>query len=434
MDFLISPLRKPLTGEIVFLGDKSVSVRLVLLSLILKGKITLGNLPFSEDVKSSLKAVNDMGVKLLKENDCFVLENTEPLRERGELPLTIYCGNSATLARLFLGLSANLPGIYELSGDDSLSNRPMMRVVEPLRKAGLNISFLKKEGCLPLRIESKGQTEFIEWENKASSAQVDSSLLFASLSSEKPFKVSSPHTFRDHTERLFAFLFARENLRHSEKLSFLTKTNHELYFYIPGDISSAAYFILLALLKPGSDILIKDVLLNDSRTAFIRKLQEAGGAITLHIKGESFEKYGDVRVTASSLKAFTVEPEEAASMIDELPLLAAAMAFADGTSEVSGAWELRVKESDRIACLISQLKKLGVSCEEKPDGFKIFGGFSQASNIVLDSFGDHRLAMTFSVLASLLPNPLMIMNADCVNISCPDFFEKLKFYGGKNVE
>lgn len=398
---------------LTFSGDKSVAHRLVLISLLLKKKIVIYNLPNGQDVLTSLEIVKQLGVNVEKVENGIRLCPTSKLDNcfgSACSPVCIDCKNSGTTARLLCGILANYKGHFKLSGDDSLSVRPMERVVKPLREL-MKLDIKCTDNHLPIYINANGCSEPVNFENTTGSAQVKSAILFAGMAAQKETTVTEKRISRDHTERLLKYINAN-------------KDKSELIFNIPGDISSAAYFAILAAIT-GKKICLEKVLLNPTRTGFLNILKRMGAEIVINDYYDGFEPVGNLIVGGGNLIATDINFEEIPSVIDELPVLAIAMAFAKGKSIVSGAGELRVKESDRISCLISQLKKIGINCNEKADGYEIIGGgLFKATE--LDSYKDHRLAMSFAVLAKAANLALNIKNKECVDISFPEFWKYIE--------
>ena len=474
-----------------FPGDKSIAHRLVLLSLLLNKKIQIENLPNSKDVLTSLNIVEKLGVEVIRSDNNKSNVTLIGLNKRVfEEEITLDCGNSGTTARLLCGILANLKGRFKLIGDESLSKRPMERVVRPLADL-MGVNIRSTEGHLPIYIEAEGKTKPADFFNQTGSAQVKSAILFAGLAAEGETVVREEFLSRDHTERLLGYLQNTQQLggqpacstlfssaipqvirhceplkeawqpstmdgkqvvepntqqsggqsacstlfssakpqvvRHCEPLKEAWQSsvsNGELKFCIPGDISSAAYFIVLSLITRKS-LKIENLLLNPTRIGFLNVLKRMGADIEEQIKENDWEPIGDLIVKGGNLSATNITPDEIPSLIDELPILAIAMAFAKGKSRVSGASELRVKESDRISCLISQLKKAGVDCAEYEDGFEITG-VNKIVSAELDSFNDHRLAMSFAVLACASGVDIKVIGRDSVDISFPEFYEYLE--------
>jgi 3-phosphoshikimate 1-carboxyvinyltransferase len=411
-----------INGSLTPAGDKSISHRLVLLSLLLDGRFEISGLSDCDDVRTSIDIVRQLGVSITGSDDRIILTNYQPFSRRQPRPTEIFCGNSGTTARLLTGILPRLPGEYRLFGDPSLSRRPMQRVVIPLREMGAEIHSENDFG-LPVRTRHSPAMRGINHVNQKASAQVKSAILLAALGAAGSTVTSEPYLSRNHTELLFRRLGIavscdqnRTTLVGPQQIS----GNH--VFSVPGDISSAAFFIVAAAMIPGSRLLARNLLLNPCRTGFIKVLQRMGADLEIVQKTDDWEACGDIKVRGGSLRGTEIFPDEIPALIDELPALAAAMCFAEGTSRVTGAAELRHKESDRIAGIVKGLQKTGIDCRELDDGFEIKGSFRSPDYCELDSLEDHRLAMAFSLLGLKSQRGIFVDNCDCVKISCPDFF------------
>lgn len=414
-----------------FPGDKSIAHRLVLLSLLTNKKLALKNLPNSKDINTSLSIVKELGVTATQGKDnktLFLQKNTEQSQNNPEIILD--CGNSGTTARLLCGILCNLKGKFKLIGDESLSRRPMERVVRPLADL-MGVKIKSTNDHLPIYLESDGKTKPTEFFNETGSAQVKSAILFAGLANQCKTKVIEKIASRDHTERLLNYLnfenshYKPEAWQSTHSNDLLSAQNKIIEFNIPGDISSAAYFAVLAAITK-QKITFKNMLLNPLRTGFLRVLERMGAVVKEEIIDDKWEPIGNLSIEGRALQAIEILPDEIPSLIDELPILAIAMAFAKGKSTLSGAQELRVKESDRISGLISQLQKTGIKCSEKSDGYEITGPNTIIS-AELDSFNDHRLAMSFAILEYCSKVKMKIKGSDSVNISFPEFYEYFKY-------
>ena len=420
---------------VLFPGDKSIAHRLVLLSLLTNHKIVLKNIPNSKDVNTSLSIVKQLGVTVArdKDNEALILQNKTEESQNNKVfrdEITLDCGNSGTTARLLCGILCNLSGKFKLIGDESLSKRPMERVVRPLAEL-MGVKIKSTDGHLPIYLESDGKTKPIEFFNETGSAQVKSAILFAGLANQGKTRVIEKISSRDHTERLLKYLrFENSDCKLKYRQSTQTKAlipaqNETLEFNIPGDISSAAYFAVLAAITK-QKITFKNILLNPLRTGFLRVLERMGAVVKEEVIDDKWEPVGNLLIEGRDLQSTDILPDEVPSLIDELPILAIAMAFANGKSTLSGAQELRVKESDRISCLISQLQKAGIKCSEKNDGYEITG-----PNVIisaeLDSFNDHRLAMSFAILEYCAKVKMKIKGSDSVSISFPEFNDFFKY-------
>lgn len=414
-------------GELTLPGDKSISHRAVLFSALAQGESTIRNLSRAEDVQSSISCIRALGAECSFHDGIYSINSpglsgfTKP---GGEL----YAGNSGTTARLLAGILAVLPFESVITGDESLSRRPMKRVMQPLSLFGTR--FEAAEGDrLPLKIIPAKKLNPVRYELPVASAQIKSAVLLAGLGLEERSQVIEKIQSRDHTERMLQLPFSEVNgVRFiSSSSEFLPEP--ETYF-VPGDISSAAFFVVAALLIPGSELLINNVTVNPTRTGYIRHLQEMGADISFEdIRTSASEPYGNIRIRAVELKNVPIAPELIPNLIDEIPILAVAGYFSKGDFEVRGAEELRVKESDRIAALLHNFKAAGARIEEFPDGFRLSRG-KEAASPVFESFHDHRIAMAFAIYSLLLEEGGKIDNFDCVKISNPDFINQLSLITG----
>lgn len=408
-----------------FSGDKSISHRLVLASLFTRGQLVLGNLSDCADVKTSLEIVKQLGVEQSLNEGLICLNANDPTPERHGNVINLDCGNSGTTARLLCGILASRPGEYQLTGDKSLSSRPMQRVVEPLQQMGAMIS--ASDGGLPIKIRGQKSLTGQDFCNKIASAQVKSAQMFAALHAAGISKISEPFQSRDHSERLLKAVKARIDWSETSiSIHGNQKLSGNFRFDIPGDLSSAAFFIGAAVIAPNRRLKLTNILLNPLRTGFIEVLKRMGASIKCHITASDWEPRGHISVSGGiRLKAVEIGAAEIVSLIDELPLLAMVMCFAQGTSRVRGASELRHKETDRISALIRGLKACGVKCVEYEDGFDIEGPANLDRLATIDSEGDHRLAMSFAVLATASKRGLNITNPESVRVSFPHFFTTL---------
>ncbi len=418
---------KRVKGELRVPSDKSITHRAFILGALAYGETLVKEPLISEDTRATLEILKNLGTEV-KENDNEIIIRgrnfifTEPKE-------ILDCKNSGTTARLMSGVLATQPFFSVLFGDESLRERPMLRVVEPLREMGAQIDGREEGNKLPISIRG-GKLKGISYFNKRASAQVKSCLLLAGLRAEGVTEVIEPVLSRDHTERMLK-LFGVEVITIPEERGHILKVKggQELKgteIYCPADPSSAAYFAALATLAPEGSLKLKDVLLNPTRDGFYRKLLEMGADITFENTREiSNEPRADLIVRpVERLKAVKVEPEEVPSMIDEIPILAILMALADGVSEVRGAKELRYKESDRIKAVVHNLRKMGVKVEELEDGF-IIEGTEKLKGAKIETFGDHRIAMAFAVAGLVTDEEVIIDRPECVSISYPQFWDDL---------
>jgi 3-phosphoshikimate 1-carboxyvinyltransferase len=413
---------KRVKGELSLPGDKSISHRAVLFSAMASGKSVIKNISLGEDVKSTMKIMQQLGANIISKDDQIMIEGCG-FRGFKNPSRVLDCGNSGTSARLIAGLLAAQNFISKLVGDESLSKRPMRRVIDPLMKMGTE--FKSNENLtLPLTIFPKPQIQTINYEMPVASAQVKGSILIAGLHYDDETSVIENVQTRNHTEKMLGLLVRNESGK------FVSSSSRKNYpeakeYFIPGDISTSAFHIVLTLLTPNSGLMIKNVSLNPTRIGFIEVLKKMGANISFeNIKTSSNEEYGNVIVKSSSLKNIQIDSQIIPNIIDEIPILTIAGICADGDFEIENAKELRVKESDRIKSVCSNLKLLGLQVEEKEDGFNVRGSIKN-SKPVFESFGDHRIAMSFAILCMLLDKGGEVNGFECVNISNPKFEEQI---------
>jgi len=424
MDLKILPCKK-VSGEISVPADKSISHRAVMISSLSEGACNISNLLESDDCLRTVECFRAMGVPIEKNSAGVYL-----IRGRGlkglKVPRDIlYVGNSGTSIRLLVGILAGQDFTSTITGDESIKQRPMKRVVEPLRKMGAAIRGRDDGNFAPLEVKGSVLAP-IDYTMPVASAQVKSCLMLAALFADGATKLTEPAASRDHTERMFSFFdipFSKDGnvIRLASPGAIKPRD-----LSIPGDISSAAFFIVAALIVPGSALLIKDVGLNPTRTGIIDVLCKMGGQIEIRNKKELFgEPRGDVFVKNSSLSGIEISGDMIPRMIDEVPAFAVAAAFASGTTVISDAQELKVKESDRIKTTAGELKKMGARIEEKEDGLVIEGGFP-LKGAVCESHGDHRIAMSLAVAALASEGETTVLDCDCIGTSFPGFYTILK--------
>lgn len=415
-------------GELRVPSDKSISHRAVILSSLADGESLIRNWLVSEDTLATLETFKRLGVEIERNGDLLKIKGRNyHFQEPADI---LDARNSGTTARLTLGVLSAQPFFSVITGDESLRNRPMLRVVEPLRQMGAFIDGREKGNKLPICVRGGG-LKGISFFNKKASAQVKSALLLAGLKAEGYTEVVEPVLSRDHTERMLK-AFSAEVLEFEGEQGRVIKLKggQKLYgteVFCPADPSSSAFFVALALLLEGSELILKDVLINPTRDGFYRKLRQMGADIRYeNLRDISGEPVADIHVRYSGrLKAVEVKPEEVPSMIDEIPVLAVLMATAEGTSKVRGAQELRVKESDRIRAVAENLRAMGVRVEEYEDGFDI-EGVERLKGAFIKTYGDHRIAMAFSVAGFSAEGETIIDKPECVGISYPEFYEHVE--------
>lgn len=425
----VSP-QKTISGELAVPGDKSISHRAAILAGLSDGSCRVENFLSSEDCVNTLRAMVQLGVRyeVLKGTE----EEPEDLLIHGcgnELKAPdqeLDCGNSGTGMRLLAGVLASQKFDSVLVGDESLSGRPMGRVMIPLGEMGAQIDARgEKEGCAPLHI-SGGSLKAIEYDMPVASAQVKSAVLLAGLFAPDTTVVYQPATTRDHSERLLNY-FGVEVVTEGNRISIeggQKVTARDLV--VPGDVSSAAFWIVAAAVTPGSKLTLTNVGLNPTRTAIITVLKRMGARITDTIEHEDGgEPRGLIEIEGGTLTGTGILPEEVPNLIDEVPILAVAGALSEGTMTIRNAHELRVKETDRIDTVVKNLRAMGGEVEEFDDGMVIPGG-QKLQGAQLDSYGDHRIAMAFAIAGLLAESgETTIVNTACVNTSYPSFSQHL---------
>ena len=422
----VHKLNTPLKGEITIPSDKSISHRAVMFSSIAEGECIIKNFSSGADCHSTLNLFKSLGVNIQ-----FINDKTLKIKSNGilkpALNSTYSCGNSGTTMRLVSGILAGQNFDSILTGDESLSKRPMKRIIEPLTLMGAEISSV--DGHAPLTIKGR-KLKGINYHSKLASAQVKSCILLAGLNAEGETTVIEPSLSRNHTELMLEYLGAdikAENNKVTIKPSKLTAKDID----IAGDISSASFFITAGLIVKGSDFTIKNTGLNPTRTGIIDVVKRMGGNIEiLNPQTISGEEAGDIRVRyTENLKACTIEGDDIPRLIDELPVIAVLASQAEGETIVKNAGDLRNKESDRIKCLVKELSKIGVNIEEREDGFVIRGKSELNGGYETESYHDHRLAMSFYIAGLICKNEIAINGFEWTKISFPEFeelFSKLK--------
>jgi 3-phosphoshikimate 1-carboxyvinyltransferase len=410
-------------GELSLPGDKSISHRALIFSALADGKSTINNLADSQDVNTTIECFTELGVNIDKLDEVYRIEGAG-FKGFNKPDSALYCGNSGTTSRLISGVLAvqEFPSI--ITGDESLSNRPMGRIIEPLEKMGCKIK--SKDGKLPLHFIPSDRIKAMDYILPVASAQVKGAVLLAGLHSEDFTTVTENNLFtRDHTERMLSLPVEKIGEKKIAKISSAFYPKPADYF-IPGDISTAAFFIVLALLSKNSNILLRNISLNETRTNFLNLLIGMGANISITPKGSSnTEQYGDVTVKSSELTNVEIDPDIIPGIIDEIPILSIAGAVAEGDFIVRGAKELRVKESDRINSICLNLEIAGFDISEFDDGFSISGKLENSYQS-FESYGDHRIAMAFSVLASLMEEGSEVNGFECVSVSNPNFLNQLQ--------
>lgn len=412
-----------LRGEVTVPGDKSISHRSVMFGSIAEGTTEIHNFLEGADCLSTISCFRSMGVDIEKKNG-VVLVRGNGLRGLKPPAGVLDCGNSGTTTRLISGILAPQTFSVTLTGDESIRKRPMKRIIDPLSMMGADIRSIRENGCAPLEIRGT-QLHGIHYHSKVASAQVKSAILLAGLYADGETSVTEPKLSRNHTELMLNFFGA--DIRTSGATATVLPAE-ELYgnkILVPGDISSSVYFVAAGLIIPGSEILIRNVGINPTRDGLIRVCRAMGADITLYNETyDDSEPTADILVRYSTLKGTVIEGDIIPTMIDELPTVALMACFAEGTTIIRDAAELKVKESNRIAIMVQNLTAMGADVEETEDGMIIRGG-RPLHGAVIETKKDHRIAMTFAIAAMAAEGETEIPDADCVDISYPAFFRDL---------
>lgn len=423
----IAPTRG-LKGEVTIPGDKSISHRSIMLGSIALGTTEITHFLEGADCLSTIDCFRKMGVEI-ERKPSSILVHGKGLRGLTAPASTLNVGNSGTTTRLISGILSGQNFATTLSGDDSLNSRPMKRIMTPLNTMGAHIRSLNDNGCAPLHIRP-GALHGIHYQSPVASAQVKSAVLLAGLYADSPTSVTEPALSRNHTELMLQGFgaYVATDLHTDGTATAHVEPCKELYgqqICVPGDISSAAYFIAAALLVPGSELLVKNVGTNFTRAGFLKVCKAMGADIeTVSQTIEGGESRADLLVRYSHLKGTVIEGDIIPTLIDEIPMIAVMAAFAEGTTVIKDAKELKVKESDRILVMAENLSRMGADITPTEDGMIIHGG-KPLHGAEIDSYLDHRVAMSFAVAGLLCDGPLSIKGGDCVKISYPEFYEDL---------
>lgn len=424
---IIRPARSGVCGEITLPGDKSISHRAVMFAALAQGNSTISNFSGGGDNRSTIRAFQNLGVDITQAGaEVFV-------KGRGWTGLqapreTIDCGNSGTTMRLLSGVLAARPFLSRLDGDASLRNRPMGRVITPLRQMGADIISEGGENRAPLCIKGR-PLHSISYRSPVASAQVKSALLLAGLQAKGRTHVWEPVRSRDHTERMLPAFGVRLEVHGTEVSIEGGQALRACDVIVPGDLSSAAFFIGAALMIPGSELYVRGVGLNPTRTGVLDIFRAMGGEIEqLNEREVCGEPVGDLLVRSCQLRGVECTEELVVRAIDEIPIVAVVAAAAQGITTIRGAQELRVKESDRIQALAMGLSAVGVRVSELPDGLVIEGGELRGGTV--HSFDDHRIAMAFSIAGLAGTGEIVLEGVSCVDISFPGFYSLLRDLAG----
>ncbi|HCL09991.1 MAG TPA: 3-phosphoshikimate 1-carboxyvinyltransferase [Blautia sp.] len=415
-----------LHGEITVPGDKSISHRAVMFGSLAKGTTRITHFLEGADCLSTISCFRKMGIDI-ENNNGEILVHGKGLRGLSSPTDILDVGNSGTTTRLISGILAGQNFVSELTGDDSIQSRPMKRIMTPLLSMGADITSIKGNNCVPLRIAGH-PLKAIHYDSPVASAQVKSCVLLAGMYSDGVTSVTEPVLSRNHTEIMLNYFGAQVTSEGTTASIVPEPSLHAREITVPGDISSAAYFIAAGLLVPGSEILLKNVGINPTRDGLLRVCKDMGADITMLNVNMDGEPTADLLVRTSSLHGTTVGGEIIPTLIDEIPMIAVMAAFAEGTTIIKDAKELKVKESDRILVMAENLSRMGADITPTDDGMIIHGG-KPLHGAEIDSYLDHRVAMSFAIAGLLCDGPLSIKGGDCVKISYPEFYEDLYVLG-----
>jgi 3-phosphoshikimate 1-carboxyvinyltransferase len=429
-DLIINPSSTGLSvrGKIAIPGDKSISHRALMLGAIANGETIIEGLLLGEDPRSTAACFRAMGAEISPLNSEKVIVRGIGLGNLQEPTNVLDAGNSGTTIRLMLGLLASHRDRYfTVTGDSSLRSRPMSRVIKPLQEMGAQIWGRKGNTLAPLAVQGQ-QLKPIHYQSPIASAQVKSCILLAGLATVGKTTVSEPSLSRDHSERMLRAFGAEVEIDPDTHSATVVggATLQGQRVVVPGDISSAAFWLVAACIVPGSEVIIENVGINPTRTGILDVLQEMGADVTLENERiTTGEPVADLRVRSRQLKACTIAGDIIPRLVDEIPILAVAAIFAQGTTVIKDAAELRVKESDRLAAVATQLNRLGAKINELPDGLEITGG-TPLVGAEVESYGDHRIAMSLAIAALNAKGATTIRGAEAAAISYPEFVSTLQ--------
>ena len=411
-----------LRGTLTVPGDKSISHRAVMFGSLAKGTTRISHFLEGADCLSTITCFRKMGIDI-ERNASEIMVHGKGLHGLSAPDSILDVGNSGTTTRLISGILAGQNFISELDGDDSIRTRPMKRIMTPLTSMGADIVSKQDNGCVPLVIHGK-TLHGIHYDSPVASAQVKSCVLLAGMYADGITSVTEPFLSRNHTEIMLNYFGAKVTSEGTTASIVPEPTLNGREIQVPGDISSAAYFIAAGLLTPSSEILLKNVGINPTRAGILKVCMDMGADITLFNESTEGEPTADLLIRTSSLKGTTIEGGIIPTLIDEIPMIAVMAAFADGTTVIRDARELKVKESDRITVMVDNLKRMGADIEGTEDGMIIHGG-RPLHGATIDSHLDHRVAMSFAVAGTICDGTVDILNGDCVKISYPEFYNDL---------
>jgi 3-phosphoshikimate 1-carboxyvinyltransferase len=418
---------KKLTGKLRTPSDKSISHRAVMLGSLNRGKTVVREFLRSEDCLNTLKAFVELGVEI-DDRGSEILIDGKGKRSLKEPFNVLDLGNSGTSIRLISGILSGQPFYSVLTGDQYLRRRPMDRIAVPLRMMGAQIFGRKGGKYPPLTIIGREKLKGIDYKSPKASAQVKSAILLAGLFTDEPVSVTEPAKSRDHTERMLrAFGVDVEVNGLTVKLGGNRELNRDIEITVPADISSAAFFMVGAAITPNSEVVLKEVIINPTRTGILKVFERMGVDYEVfNVKSSSGEEVADIRVRYSpDMKGVEIGGSDIPTLIDEIPVISLLATQAEGETVVRNAEELRVKESDRIKTTVENIRNIGGDAEELPDGL-IVRGKTKLKGGKVSSYGDHRIAMTFTIASLITENPVEIDDVECVSTSYPGFFDDLK--------
>ena len=415
-----------LHGALTVPGDKSISHRSIMLGAISHGTTTVDHFLLSDDCLHTIGAFRELGVKIDVDGDHVSIEGKGGFRNFDKPKKPLDMGNSGTSTRLLLGLLANQPFDIAMFGDASLSKRPIKRVSDPLTQMGAKVA-ATNGNFLPLTLHPNDGLNGIDYKLPVASAQVKSALIWAGLQAETPSHLTEKLITRNHTEKMleqFGGHLEQDglNITVTPQSDFTAQ-----HVTVPGDISSSAFFLIAGACVPGSEITLNKVGLNDTRDGILKALDQMGAQYTINNRTNDSEPMGDITIGYQQLNALTLGAADVPALVDEIPLLALAATQAKGQTVITGAEELRVKETDRIATVTEELTKMGADITATPDGFIINGGTKlHAANTPLQSHGDHRIGMMMAVANLMADGDNQLADADAIAVSYPQFFDDLK--------
>lgn len=417
---------KDFAAELSVPGDKSISHRALMFAALSNGPCEITGFLASEDCLATMHALTAMGVEIETLGAGGTHIRVHGCRGQFKDPgKPIDCGNSGTTMRLLAGILASQPFVTTLTGDASLSKRPMNRIALPLEKMGAKIKGQGERCTPPLTITGRPGLTPIDYESPVASAQIKSAILLAALSAEGKSTVSEPYPSRDHTERMLNYLLVK-NIREGDTVSIWGgQTPESRDIHVPGDISSAAFWIVAAAARKGAKLLISDVGLNPTRIGILSVILRMGAKITERIDESGCEPMGTIEVVGDGLVATEIGGAEIPTLIDEIPILAVAAALAKGKTVIKDAQELRVKESDRISAVAENLRRMGVTVDEFADGMEITGG-APLKGAEIHSLGDHRIAMAFAIAGLFAEGETLIKGVECIETSYPGFIREIE--------